>query len=205
MSLDDLLRFLFILIFFIVPILRAVARRNQAPPPKPTPKRPVAGPPAQGGGPVVNVPTSTVTTTTLSGDFEKRLAEARRKVQEAMQQGGFTQPEKPQNLGQESASGLFQTTPKQPASLSIPKPTTSLPQAQSITKENSEIFHKTLTIAPPLQKITSRGTKHAKLGKHVLFGPDMLNEQGLTRGLIWQQILSEPKSKQKRRSLSQHQ
>jgi hypothetical protein len=212
MDIDDIIRLLAIFFFIIFPVLRSITRRAQKmQPPKQTPPKG----PTTSGSPVVTVPTSTVSNTTLSTDFEKKLAEAKRKVQEAMQQqGGLIKPEKTKDVGHESAEGLFQPQkPKLPAEMhGFPTPNDlHSPSSPSEFQQKArltgmaipEASHKGLTVAPPFQKVTSRQAKHVKLDKHVLLSKDLLSEQELTRGLLWQQILSEPKSKQKRRILSQ--
>ncbi len=222
MDIDDIIRLLAVFFFVIFPIIRSVIRRiqkTQAPPAQPpatTQTKPL--------GPVAQAPS----TTPLSGDFEKKLAEARRKVQEAMQQqGGLLKPETSKDIGQESAEGMFQTNKptlsNKPTLLN--KPTLSkemhgLPvpnelhgsiipaefhqKATIVGGSIPETSHTSLTVAQSLQKTTLKPPKHAKLNKRLLLSRDMLSEQELTRGLLWQQILSEPRSKQKRRALSQH-
>jgi hypothetical protein len=203
MDLDDILRLLALLFFVVIPILRSIAKRAQKmQPPKPTPPTGTTRP----GSPVVTVPTSTVSTTTLSADFEKKLSEARRKVQEAMQQQGGHNKQAPTDVGQESTRGMFRTPTAKPTPpvFSSPIPDEFRQKAPASGLVIPEVSHKGLTVAPPLQKITSRTAKNVKLDKHVLLSKDMLSEQELTRGLLWLHILSEPKSKQRRRSLSQH-
>ena len=238
MDLDDILRLIALFAFVIVPIFRTIARRARGSGPRTAPQNPRRQPPPQTSGPVVagpvvtvptsTVPTSTTTTTTLSGDFEKKLAEARRKVQEAMQQqGGLIKPEASRDVGQESAGGMFQTNkptasnkstvankptlPKEMHGFPVPKElhSSTIPaefhqKATIVGGSIPETSHTSLTVAQSLQKTTLKRPKQAKLNKQLLLGKDMLSGQELTRGLLWQQILSEPRSKQKRRALSQH-
>ncbi len=228
MDLDDILRLLALLFFVVIPIFRSISRRLQkVQPPQPPAKSQGKPSNSEPSKPVSTVTTSTVTTsttstTTISGDFEKKLAEARRKVQEAMQQqGGLIKPETSKDVGQESAEGLFQPqkpkllgggqlpsemhgfpTPKELHGSTIPAEFHQ--KATIVGGSIPETPHTSLTVAQSLQKTTPKRPKQAKLNKRILLSKDMLSEQELTRGLLWQQILSEPRSKQKRRALSQH-
>lgn len=47
------------------------------------------------------------------------------------------------------------------------------------------------------QRAPTPSPKHAKIGGSELLSPEMLSEKELLRGFLWQQILSEPRSKRK--------
>ncbi len=61
-----------------------------------------------------------------------------------------------------------------------------LPEAATLTRKRQ----RTPTDAP----------KHAKIGGSELLSPEMLTEKELLRGFLWQQILSQPRSKEKLRT-----
>jgi hypothetical protein len=50
------------------------------------------------------------------------------------------------------------------------------------------------------QRVPTGAPKHAKIGGSELLSPEMLTEKELLRGFLWQQILSEPRSKTKLRT-----
>jgi hypothetical protein len=214
MDLGDIIRLLGILFFIVIPIVRAIMRRAQPQPPQ---KAPVEGQVKPTDTLVSTVPTSTVSTVT-TGQFEKRLEQARKQVQEAMKgqntSGGLMKPETTRGgLGQESSEGMFRPSkPELPKEMrGFPKDVhgSTLPEefhqkAKTVGAFIPEASHKGLIVAPSMQKAPQSSSKHTKLDKHILLSKDMLSEQELTRGLLWQQILSEPRSKQKRRTLSQH-
>jgi hypothetical protein len=52
------------------------------------------------------------------------------------------------------------------------------------------------------QRIPTGSPKHAKISGSELLSPEMLTEKELLRGFLWQQILSEPRSKVKLRTYS---
>jgi hypothetical protein len=71
----------------------------------------------------------------------------------------------------------------------------------------SEVAHRgrrQIAAAPPLerkrQRTPTNAAKHAKISGSELLSPEMLTEKELLRGFLWQQILSEPRSKVKLRT-----
>lgn len=242
MSIDDIISLLLFLVFIVVPILSRVGRRKPQqgrgtnPQTKPqtrgqaTPQR---GQAAQGRGASVgrssSQPSSQQTPEpSMSDDFSKRLEEARRRVQEAME-GQSAQGRNAPSTGQESAGDLFRpstpaSSPQQlstPNTPSTPLPTslvTQRPVSQSFLPSESETAsgsfggslgrfsgqslgqRKKMGVSKPLQVQRSLKGKRAKLqGRLLTFG-----ESDLMRGIIWKQILDEPRAKQSWREQSQH-
>jgi hypothetical protein len=211
MDIGDIIRILGILFFVVIPVVRSIIRRVQ-------PQQPPVPPTGQ-TKPVGNLVTTVPSTTTPNtGQFEKRLEQARQKVQEAMNTkntGGLLKPENTRDIGQESAEGMFRSgkpaLPKDMRGAPIPSdlhgstlPSDFQQKARTVGNFIPEQSHKGATNIKSLQKTPQASPKHAKLNTRILLSKDMLSEQELTRGLLWQQILSEPRSKQKRRTLSQH-
>ncbi len=56
------------------------------------------------------------------------------------------------------------------------------------------------TVTRKRQRTPTNAPKHAKIGGSELLAPEMLTEKELLRGFLWQQILSEPRSKAKLRT-----
>jgi hypothetical protein len=58
------------------------------------------------------------------------------------------------------------------------------------------------TVTRKRQRAPTDAPKHAKIGGSELLSPEMLTEKEVLRGFLWQQILSEPRSKAKLRTYS---
>ena len=231
MSIDNLITLLLFIVFIVVPMLSRAGRKGPQRGKSGTPTKPGQRPQTQGqaqsrGGTQQSNPSTTglpqqstsgqPSVPSMSDDFSKRLEEARRRVQEAME-GQSTQGRTPQPpAGQESASDLFRpkpapqqlSTPNTPIGTPPPSLVTQRPVSQSFLPSESETAsgsfqslskRKKTGVSKPLQVQRSLGTKRIKLqGRLLTFG-----ETDLMRGIIWKQILDEPRSKQSWRQQSQ--
>ena len=251
MSIDDIITLLLILTFVAGPILNRLTKGPQ----KPQQKRPPKNQPRQGQARETSQRTTstpqtgresrrqqtTSQTTTApppkqfesSDPFTKRLEEARRRVQEAME-GGTSQgdvSQKPQErglVGSESSGGMFrdppqsQQRPQQPQQQPASPLTQPPSQRRTLSPEGGAETQRSIPTQPggfsrtsaqaakariktpsgtkPLQVQRSVGRKRAKLeGRFLTFGRD-----DLLRGIVWKQILDEPRGKRPWRNPSQH-
>lgn len=253
MGLDDLLPILIVVGSIAVSIYRAINERNQKKPPPQNQSQPQTGLPRQERP---SVPTTQPGQPT-SNDLQKRLEEARRRVQQAMeeQSGRASPPRSPappplvsgglegQSLegtsleGQTRERGLLtgqgslessgslsgqRSQPKrQPlepafsesrrdvfrpidAANRNPSEFQQMTTAQPFMGETAHRSERQITAALPQTRQRPRAPigalKHAKIGGSELLSPEMLTEKELLRGFLWQQILSEPRSKVKLRT-----
>lgn len=212
MGLDDLIRLLFIL-GFLWPFLSGLFRRK---PPQgqggrkgqgrrgqkgqqgSSSRRQTAGP-AQGRSatqtaerrPRTGIPQTTSADASGAGDFEKRLAEARRRVREAMGEAASEAAGETQT----SDGGLFKESKSAPASRPEPAaiqavPTNFLPPDSQTAIPNFAQESEALQVQRLGRR--SRGSKRAKTGGRML----ELDRRSIMQGLIWQQVLSDPKAKE---------
>jgi hypothetical protein len=251
-QLDDLLPILIVVGSVIISIYRALSERGKKPP---TQQRPQTGLPKQ------NVPT-TQSSQPTSGDLQKRLEEARRRVQQAMEsqtgrsaEGEVGRPpsappplisgglegqvgERGTLTGQtrgrgtlegggtlESSGGLLSqpTQPKQPQYTRSETQKDVFRPIDTANRNPSDFQQQLSTVQPFMSEVSHRGRtqleeaiiqprkrprtptnapKHAKINGSELLAPEMLTEKELLRGFLWQQILSEPRSKVKLRTYS---
>lgn len=80
-------------------------------------------------------------------------------------------------------------------------------QVKTVQPFMGEVAHRgkrSLTEAPSVERkrrpLPTTAPKHAKISGSELLSPEMLTEKELLRGFLWQQILSEPRSKVKLRT-----
>jgi hypothetical protein len=253
MKLDDLLPILIVVGSIAVSIYRAVNERGKKKSPpqnqQQSPQTKQAVQPTQAGQP-------------SQGDLQRRLEEARRRVQQAMEgqqtgKGGNTPPplisgglegQTARRGTLESSGGLLQNedyelkplvlererlqgqdlTPQElkperledtlskgernvfrPIDASNRNPSDFQQQVSTVKPFMSEPTHRgrtqltEATIQPrKRQRIPTGEPKHAKISGSELLSPEMLTEKELLRGFLWQQILSEPRSKEKLRTYS---
>ena len=146
-----------------------------------------------------------------SGDeFSRRLEEARRRVREAMESdpGGRQRPPAEAQAGSESASDLFRpSAPPQsqvpplvtePSLVSSRPISTSFLPSESQTSFSSLTERKKMATTKPLEVQRRVGAKQAKQ-----LGPLQFGEGDIMRGIIWKQILDDPRAKQSWRQQSQ--
>ena len=201
MSLDDLISLLLFVLFIGLPVLSRLVRGTQrpqqqkgkAPPPK-TVQRRVQG--KTDDRPSTRQPSS------AGDDFGKRLEEARRRVREAVEgkdaeaEAGQFQPNEANSMFKPRPEPVTTGLPKSDTPFSRPSslPTAFLP-SESVTARSS--YRKPTA---PLQVQRSVGLNRAKLsGVRLTF-----SEEDLMRGIIWKQILDEPRGKRAWRNPSQH-
>jgi hypothetical protein len=264
MQLDDIIIFLIIAGSIVTSIIRSIGEQNKKKPPAQRPPQPgQEGQAPQSGQ-------------TLQGDLQKRLEEARRRVQQAMEnqtgRGGEGEigraPAPPpfisgglegtslegQSLeGQtqrrgtlESSGGLLQeqdytlkplvlegerlereplkrqevkrerledTLSKGERNVFRPidgtnrNPSEFQQQVKTVQPFMGEVAHRgqrrtteAATVERKRQRTPTTAPKHAKISGSELLSPEMLTEKELLRGFLWQQILSEPRSKVKLRT-----
>ena len=248
MSIDNLITLLLFIVFIVVPMLSRSGRkgpqgRRPGAPNRPGQKpqtrgqsnpqtgqaQPGQGP--QGGQVTLGRPQSApqqaggqAPVPSMSDDFNKRLEEARRRVQEAMdgQTTSGRAPEQPQGapVGQESGGDMFRpqsspatpprqapqglmgqklesTKPRSPAKFTGRSGQFAAPEARTSFKALDKRGKGAVT--KPLQVQRSLGSKRAKLRGRLL----SFSETDLMRGIVWKQILDEPRSKQSWRQQSQ--
>ncbi len=227
----DILTLVLFLVFVIVPVINGLLQRGR-------------GSGGQGGTkgqrrpPQGKTQTTTRTSTTRpasapstqsrdenDSSFDRRLEEARRRVQEAMDgnRGGRTAQTSPQrDTTREEATTLFPTAPR-PQTAQDARASRGLEMGgQGLEMGGQGLEGSTLNSAPmsgasltstaaelarrgeaaPLRVQRRRGKKSATLGRDALMA---LDERAVLRGLIWHQILSDPPSKHPhRRRSSQH-
>ncbi|MGL4611150.1 MAG: hypothetical protein ACRCYY_15970 [Trueperaceae bacterium] len=258
MQLDDILPLLIIAISIIVSVARTInSQGKQQPRPpqdtnKPDTNRPTTGLPRQGAQPASTQQPSTQQPQP-SGDLQKRLEEAQRRVQQAMQEqsGNKRQETEPPPLisgglegssleGQTLEGGSLETSGgllAETKSARKPVPTTFSDAQKDIFRPMDTInrtpsdFQQSLQPVQPFiaetnrserrqhqdnvnqggsvrhvvplgqqtERVPTTAPKHAKIGGSELLSPEMLTEKELLRGFLWQQILSEPRSKTKLR------
>ena len=251
MSIDDIITLLLILTFVAGPILNRLTKGPQKPqgkgqrPPQNQPRpgqtretsQRTTSTPQTGRDSRRSTQTTSQTTTApppkqpeSSDPFTRRLEEARRRVQEAMEgstsRGDVSQrPQERGLVGSESSGGMFRDPPQsqqqpqqQPASPLTQSPSQrrtlspeggagtqrSIPTQRGGISRTSAQAAKARIKAPsgtkPLQVQRSVGRKRAKLeGRFLTFGRD-----DLLRGIVWKQILDEPRGKRPWRNPSQH-
>ena len=255
MSIDDIITLLLILTFVAGPILNRLTKGPQKPQGKgqrPPQNRERPGQPRDASQRTTSTPqtgrdsrrsTQTTSQTTTapppkqpesSDPFTKRLEEARRRVQEAMEggtsQGDVSQkPPERRLVGSESSGGMFrdpsqsqqqpQQQPRQQPASPLTQPPSqrrtlspeggagtqrSIPtQSGGFSRTSAQAAKariKTPSGTKPLQVQRSVGRKRAKVeGRFLTFGRD-----DLLRGIVWKQILDEPRGKRPWRNPSQH-
>ncbi len=185
---------LFIFFFIVLPIISGSSKKKKQkrqPPQRPAhvPTQPLNPPP----------------TSSVEGDFEKRLAEARKRVRDAIEK------QEPQQVP--TASTTYQAPP--PASkpvLPVPTPTASYtpyspPTSPAASKRASletmvplggSLESKTsdkLKITKSINKLKKPLSKKAFIpSKGLLIG---LESKDIMAGLIWKQVLDRPKAKRR--------
>ncbi len=267
MQLDDILIFLLIAGSIVTSIVRSISEQNKKKPPAQGQRPPQQGQPSTQTG----LPNQT------GGELQKRLEEARRRVQQAMEEqtgrggarerGRETSPPPPLSSAPpplirgglegtslegrgslESSGGLLQgedyslkplvlererlkgqdlrpeEMKRERLEDTFSKGDTNVFRPIDATNRNpSEFQQQVATIQPFMSEVTHRGKpqlsevatttrkrqrvptsapKHAKISGSELLSPEMLTEKELLRGFLWQQILSEPRSKVKLRTYS---
>jgi hypothetical protein len=264
-QLDDILIFLFIAGSIITSIVRSLNEQNKKKPPRSERPPQTDGQPAQTGLPKQ-----------AGGDLQKRLEEARRRVQQAMESqqtgraddsgappplitgglegtslegqvgergslegqtqrrgtlessGGLLQekdytlrpqkldpqPLRPEEMKRERLEDTFSKGGRdvfRPIDASNRNPSdfqqqvaTSQPFMGELTHRGQTQLSEAVTPARKRQRVPTSAPKHAKIGGSELLSPEMLSEKELLRGFLWQQILSEPRSKVKLRTYSVH-
>ena len=233
----DILTLVLFLVFVIVPVINGLLQRGRG-----NGGGGQGGTKGQGRPPQGKTQTTTQTTRTANttrsapaptaqprdendSSFDRRLEEARRRVQEAMDgnRGGRTAQTSPQrDTTREEATTLFPTAPR-PQTAQDARASRGLEMGgRGLEMGGQGLEGSTLNSAPmsgasltstaaelarrgeaaPLRVQRRRGKKSATLGRDALMA---LDERAVLRGLIWHQILSDPPSKHPhRRRSSQH-
>jgi hypothetical protein len=201
MTFDNLISLLLFIFFIVIPIISRLNRSNR-PQQQPNPNQPGGGQrPREAAQPVRPLVTAEDAPRQPTGDFAKRLEEARRRVMEAQQQATSSE-----------AQLLPESRPSQPAPLrdaaqrlesqertaaAKPLRRRAVSQPRAATAGASDTLK---TAQPPLRvmrRAPHRLTQHDKL---------MIRSTAndIRRGFIWHFILEDPKAKQlTRRRLSQ--
>lgn len=192
----DPLTIILFVIFVVLPIINSLVKGRQQPqhPQRPTaPGRQVQRPSAPGpspAGPARN-----------DDDFTRRLEEARRRVQEAMASDTTSRaPEErptvyqppPARDAEFQEAGRYMPPTRSPAP--APSPMTFGTGAQETFSRPRDRAgsQQDLVTAPPLRVQRSSSPKSAKITQESLLRFDTAD---VYRGILWHQILSEPRSK----------
>jgi hypothetical protein len=266
MQLDDIIIFLVIAGSVVTSIIRSINEQNKKKPPVQGQRPAQPGQPMQTGLPPQQLAQPGQT---LQGDLQKRLEEARRRVQQAMESqqpgraddrgappplitgglegqslegqaqkrgtlessGGLLQNEdyklrplvlererlqgqdlKPQELKRERLEDILSKGDRnvfRPIDASNRNPSEFQQQVKTLQPFMTEPTHRGRTQLPEVaiqtrkrQRTPTGEPKHAKISGSELLSPEMLTEKELLRGFLWQQILSEPRSKVKLRTYS---
>ena len=224
----DILTLVLFLVFVIVPVVNGLLQRGRG-------SGGQGGTKGQGRPPQGKTQTTTQTTRTTTrsapaptaqsrdedSSFDRRLEEARRRVQEAMEgsRGGrAAQTSSQRDTTREEATTLFPTAPRpQPAQdarasrglemggrglemggQGLEGSTLNSPMSgASLTSTAAELARR--GEAAPLRVQRRRGKKSATLSRDALMA---LDKRAVLRGLIWHQILSDPPSKHPHRRRS---
>ena len=210
MSIDDLISIFLFLLFIVVPLLnRAGKKPGRSGSGRSGPGRSGSGRGRTGQGRTGRgaqtqsaEPSPSGSAQRTEDDFRRRVEEARRRVQEAVE--SQTQTESSSAQGLETASDMFSGGTAATSDMfsadrfSAPQPQSASLAAGSSAYDNLVLREKK-TISKPLQ-VQRGGAKGATLSGEVLaFG-----RSDLMRGIIWKQILDEPRSKRSWRQQSQH-
>ncbi len=209
MSFDDLIRIFLILFFVVIPIMRAISRNQQKPPAPGRPQQPPAGRQTPQAGPLPKGETSTPVST-AEAEFQKKLDEARRRVQEATgSRQASTQPVPSQPASQSMRPPPTQTQARPafpqaaPPSQAPPPPTQ--PAMQARPQQSATDFPKMsdpLEVSKPLEIQRRPKTKKTQVIKPEMQATFVVNEETVLQGIIWNQILSEPRAKRSWRAVS---
>ena len=230
----DILTLVLFLVFVIVPVINGLLQRGRGGGQGGTKGQ---GRPPQGKTQTTQTTTRTTTTRSASApttqsrneddsSFDRRLEEARRRVQEAMEgsrAGGRTaQTSSQRDATREEATTLFPTAPRPQTGRDAQASRGLESGGRGLEMGGQGLEGSTLNSAPmsgasltstaaelarrgeaaPLRVQRRRGKKSATLGRDALMA---LDERAVLRGLIWHQILSDPPSKHPhRRRSSQH-
>ena len=181
MSLDSLISLLILIFFIGLPLLNRLRRRGGRSPS--VSLRPPSHPRMMGQG-QREIPQQQP----ADEDFLRRLEEARRRVQEAMNQSGRTEASPPQRSGQTQTPPSPPAAPAGPTRIPAPLQAPSGPLLQTL-------------VPPPAQRevpegrsdLTTRRVRRAtgqsNKGRNRQISAD---RQDIINGIIWKQILDRP-------------
>ncbi len=178
---------LLIIIFFVVwPLLNALFRRPQGRPPPPRPRPAERQPPAQ-----QRVPRQPEAGT----DFERRLEEARRRVQEAMGQESAPRGEG-REARQSRTTPQRRPTPERPRPQGPPPPRTEpLREREPGSIYGGELGSGGREIGGRDERPTSAYAARVQRPSQIPLG---LDRTSLPQAIIWREILDKPPSRRRR-------
>lgn len=198
MSLDDLFTLLLFALFLGLPLLSRLFRRGPTPPGKSSPPTRTGVPSTPPTAPKRDIQSAPGN---AADDIAERLEQARRRVREAVEGQTARVDTRPagDRTGLESAGDMFRPRQEPPARVPATPPVREVTAAflppDAVTARRSARIS-----TRPLQVERSLRGKRAKLNAEML----AFSREDIMRGMIWKQILDEPKSKRPWRNPSQH-
>lgn len=186
MSLDSLISLLILIFFIGLPLLSRLSRRGGRSPS--VPSRPPSHPRVMGKR-QREIPQQQP----ADEDFLRRLEEARRRVQEAMNQSGRTEAQPPQRSGQTQTPPsppppVPSAAPAGPIRIPAPLQVPSGPLLRTSVPPSAEREGPERRSDPPIRRIR-RATGQGNKGRDRQISTD---RQDIINGIIWKQILDRP-------------
>lgn len=181
MNLDSLISLLILIFFIGLPLLSRLSRRGGRSPS--VPSRPPSQPRVMGKR-QREIPQQLP----ADEDFLRRLEEARRRVQEAMNQSGRTGAQPPQQSGQTQTPPVPSATPAGPIRIPAPLQVPSGPLLQTSVPPPAEREGPEGRSDLPIRRVR-RATGQGNEGRNRQISAD---RQDIINGIIWKQILDRP-------------